>query len=644
VKEVTKIRCPKGAIVVKPLGDNWWEFEYPRLGWDVYDEFEDAIDTWEVGLVEIAEKGFRKLIREFPEFIDAHHHLALLLDEEGREREAFQIWRDAVALGLSCLPEEFAMGRDLLPWGCLDNRPFLRAYQALGLEYLERGAVADALGVFQNILAVNPNDNQGVRALAIDCNFVLRRPDRVLEICDRYPEDGMEYVMYGRALALYQQGQHVEAEAALREAIEYLPLVAQELVKKRHRAPKDLRPDSVTIGGPDQAYYYWKEQGQHWKKTSGAIEFVAKGLETTGAGSEPTAFGEVASYRDDAAVDEVERIFNDLIGCFGYHVVAAGEEVYLQPYVALSLHLVQMLAAGWADVDFDQIAAVSGASALFAYQRGEFMPKYAHVYIGLDQRIADATGFGYEWVNFQGVQGAWELIRESVDAGRPVNGWHWENILFSNYRDAAQAQDRQVFAMGDGPETFARWWTWDELAEYVKLVEGWGCPQFGRHTQRIQAEPAEEVARRVMRDLVAWSVEPPEVVREKFPKATFGLAGIEAYAADCERTDVSETWVACHDINPQWTIRNSTSVYLKRVVEAAVFPEDVNRHLVAAAVHYRAAYECWQVFYDLLGHDIAENLRKMADRRLAGADAVRAWLEHEKSALDEIEQALSLVG
>jgi hypothetical protein len=363
--------------------------------------------------------------------------------------------------------------------------------------------------------------------------------------------------------------------------------------------------------------------------------------------------------RDDAFTQKVVQLFDDLVGRFGGHAVAAGTEVYVQPYVYLSLHLVQMRAAGWTDLDFDQIAAVSGASALFAYQPGEFRPKYAHLHIDLDQRVADATGFGYEWVGFQRAEGAWDLLKESVDAGRPVKGWHWENILFSDYRDASQAQARQVFAMADGPDTFAKWWSWGEFTEWVELVKRWRQTQLGRHTARVDTRPAGEIALRVLKDLVEWSTEPPKAVREGFPEGTsrlagafpegfpeaaFGLAGIEAYADECERSNLSQDWVACHDINSQWTIRNATGVYLKRVADANLFPAQVNAHLLAAAMQYRAAYESWQAFYNLLGHKAAGHVRMMKSRRVAGAAVVRAWLEHENTALSEIAQALAMLG
>lgn len=337
---------------------------------------------------------------------------------------------------------------------------------------------------------------------------------------------------------------------------------------------------------------------------------------------------------------KVVNQFDDLIGRFGEHAVAAGEEVYIQPCVYLSFHLVQMRAASWTDVDFDQLAAVSGASALFAYQPGEFMQKYANLSIGMDKRIAGATGFGYEWMGFQGVDGAWKLLQESIDSGRPVKGWHYENVMFGGYQDAAETEGRKIFAMADGPDTFATWWTWQELVQWVELVTGWGATQLGRHTERVQTEPPNQVALRVIKDLVAWSVDPPPILREKYPAATFGLAGIQAYAADCANTEKYEDWSACHDINPQWTVRNSTAVYLTRLAAADLFPAEVNAHLLAAAEQYRAAYVDWQAFYDQLGHGALQGAGKLKDRRLAGAAAIYQALEHEEAAIAELRKAL----
>ena len=41
------------------------------------------------------------------------------------------------------------------------NRPFLRAYHALGLQHVDAGRPGMALAVVWTILALNPDDNQG---------------------------------------------------------------------------------------------------------------------------------------------------------------------------------------------------------------------------------------------------------------------------------------------------------------------------------------------------------------------------------------------------------------------------------------------------------------------------------------------------
>jgi tetratricopeptide (TPR) repeat protein len=211
----TQTTPPPDALLVEPRGDDHWEFVYPRLTLTIYDFFEDAIEAWRVGNVEYAEGRYRRLLSDYPEFIDVYHHLAMLLDEAGQEAEAFALWQHVGKIGLECLPEEIRSGSGSLPWLFLDNRPFLRAYHGVALEIRERGEVETALDAFLRLLAWNPNDNQGVRALAVDCYFRLNQPEGVLEICELFPDDGMEGVLFGRPLALYQVGEIERAREML---------------------------------------------------------------------------------------------------------------------------------------------------------------------------------------------------------------------------------------------------------------------------------------------------------------------------------------------------------------------------------------------------------------------------------------------
>lgn len=276
----TRPTPPLNSICVVPISKTEWTFEFPRLDNRAFDMFHEALDNFEAGDLRKAENDLRLLLDGFPEFIDAYHHLAMILDETKRHNEAYQAWETAIEIGQSAFPKSFKRGRHRLPWGILDNRPFLRALHSWGLQLLDEEKVTQALDVFKDILSKNPNDNQGIRALAIDCYFRLRQPDRVLAICKRYPQDAMEEVLYGRSLALFQLHQEREARTALQKAVEIIPFVADELLKKTHRPPKDLDPRYVTHGGRDQAYYYWKQNGQHWENTDGALQFLASVVAT----------------------------------------------------------------------------------------------------------------------------------------------------------------------------------------------------------------------------------------------------------------------------------------------------------------------------------------------------------------------------
>ena len=56
----------------------------------------------------------------------------------------------------------------VLPWGHIDNRPFLRCMKGYGLCLWRLGRFDEAERVFEKMLWLNPSDNQGVRFLLED--------------------------------------------------------------------------------------------------------------------------------------------------------------------------------------------------------------------------------------------------------------------------------------------------------------------------------------------------------------------------------------------------------------------------------------------------------------------------------------------
>ena len=136
--------------------------------------------------------------------------------------------------------------------------------------------VEPALAVIENLLSLNPHDNQGARALAVECNFELNRPEAVLKMCDRFRNDATEQLVYGRPLALFQLNRGAEAVQAFQRAKKVYPRITEELAKGKHVPPDGYREDLITLGGEDQAFSYWKTFGKFWRKTPGALAFAKK--------------------------------------------------------------------------------------------------------------------------------------------------------------------------------------------------------------------------------------------------------------------------------------------------------------------------------------------------------------------------------
>ena len=261
-------------LKLSQVAPHQWEFVYPSIYYDLTDEFHAGCERYEEGDIDEAERVFKGVLAEMPDHLDAIHHLAIVLSERDLIEQAHNLWVQAVGIGRKAFPREFELGGDRLEWGWLENRPFLRCLHGLALAKYDNGEVEEALRLFQELLSLNPNDNQGVRALAVIALFGLGRLEDVLKLTERYRDDILPEVLYGRALALFKLGRHRQATMALKEAVEELPLVRKELLKKRHRLPGKAMRDSIVVDGADQAYYYWEHSGRFWAGDPKATEWL----------------------------------------------------------------------------------------------------------------------------------------------------------------------------------------------------------------------------------------------------------------------------------------------------------------------------------------------------------------------------------
>ncbi len=266
-----------GVQKLKRVGETEWQFAWPRAFWNEYSAIEEAVALHASGEGAGAERIVRGVLERVPEHLDAMWQLAGFLRDCGRVAQAEELLRNAVELGRTAFPPRaFRFGRDRLEWGWMENRPFLRCLASWMQAREEAGARGDALDCARELLALNPNDNQGIRCVAVTWLLQSGGDEEAAALAKRYPEDSLPETTYGRALALFRLRRFDEADDVLREAIADLPLVATEMLKAKHRVPRRPYPGMVTVGGADQAYDYWKSAGALWSATPDASEWLRR--------------------------------------------------------------------------------------------------------------------------------------------------------------------------------------------------------------------------------------------------------------------------------------------------------------------------------------------------------------------------------
>jgi tetratricopeptide (TPR) repeat protein len=124
----------------------------------------DAVDLKDAGNRHEAVKLLMELCDADLRCLDAHAHLGNFTFDNHPEK-AIRHYEVGLRIGELSLPAGFD---GALPWGHIDNRPFLRCLQGYGLALWRLKRFAEAALVFEWMLWLNPSDNQGIRFLIDD--------------------------------------------------------------------------------------------------------------------------------------------------------------------------------------------------------------------------------------------------------------------------------------------------------------------------------------------------------------------------------------------------------------------------------------------------------------------------------------------
>jgi len=165
-------------------------------------------------------------------------------------------------------------------WMIHETRPFMRCMQAYADCLKNMGRFHDAVSVYEEMIRLNPNDNQGVRDQLLLYLIRINEFNKFRKYDKLYKDDLGAFSSFNRALFAFKTlGSSTNSNALLQKAIESNKYVIPRLLMKKI---SDEFPEVYGIGDENEAIYYCFFAHQIWYETSGAIDWIKRKTKDSG--------------------------------------------------------------------------------------------------------------------------------------------------------------------------------------------------------------------------------------------------------------------------------------------------------------------------------------------------------------------------
>ncbi|HET9208753.1 MAG TPA: tetratricopeptide repeat protein, partial [Thermoanaerobaculia bacterium] len=212
----------------------------------------------------------RQALEVWPDCADAYNFLAGRVPDREAAAQLYELGMAAGerALGTETFEEEAGYF-----WGILETRPYMRARAGLAKVLVEQKRLGEAVEHYQEMLRLNPNDNQGVRDVLVNLLIELGRDEEAWTLVESYPEDGALLAFPRALLSFRRHGDSPEVRQALKKAVQ-LNLFVPGILLGELDPP--LRGDLYVSSGESEAGLYLVLARHTWADTEGALDWLRK--------------------------------------------------------------------------------------------------------------------------------------------------------------------------------------------------------------------------------------------------------------------------------------------------------------------------------------------------------------------------------
>lgn len=212
-------------------------------------------------------------IKLWPGAADAFVILGQEALSRGDLREARRLSEAGVQAGERALGADFFVENVGHFYGIVESRPYMRALGSLADCLWVLGEREEALAHYEEMLRLNPGDNQGVRYILASRYLQMGDDARLGRLLAQHGDEATAVMGFTRALLQFRRsGAGKVADKLLAEAVAENSHVAAYLLGQKQvpRRP----PDYIDFGGPLEAQEYAREFGEGWARTEGALDWL----------------------------------------------------------------------------------------------------------------------------------------------------------------------------------------------------------------------------------------------------------------------------------------------------------------------------------------------------------------------------------
>ena len=262
------------GIMAKLTGGLFAEDSFGDAG-----EGEDALrraqelmyDAWDAG----TKRERIALAKQALEISDLCADAHVLLAEEAAKNtiEARRHYEAGVAAGEKALGAETFEQNVGHFWGILETRPYMRARAGLAECLWEQGERDGAIAHLQDMLRLNPGDNQGLRHILAGWLLAVHDHEALEKLIEAYDDDAFAEWAYSKTLLAFRlHGPSPQAKAALKTAWSRNAFVPDLLIGAR-KIPRRVA-DYFGLGSKEEAALYVLTNKENWSATEGALQWL----------------------------------------------------------------------------------------------------------------------------------------------------------------------------------------------------------------------------------------------------------------------------------------------------------------------------------------------------------------------------------